>query len=85
MSRVLETFWQAFKREDGKKQPSASDAEFIGWQKTKSGDDFALYNVTAPQHPLYHSTVTETTLRRENLGIPPTPPQRETERTDHEQ
>jgi hypothetical protein len=52
---------------------SESDAEFIGWQKNTLGDDIALYNVTAEQHPLYRSTVSEETLRRENLKIPIAP------------
>jgi hypothetical protein len=50
-----------------------SDAEFLGWQRTKSGDAIALYNVTAEQHPLYQSTVSEKTLIRENLEVPQTP------------
>jgi hypothetical protein len=50
------------------------DAEFLGWQKTKDGRAFALYNVMAEEHPLYRSTVTEKTLRKENLEIPPIPP-----------
>lgn len=51
-----------------------SDAEFLGWQKTKSGAAYALYTVTAREHPLYQSTVSERTLRRQQLQIPPTPP-----------
>lgn len=50
-----------------------ADAEFIGWQQTRNGEPYALYNVTAEQHPLYHSTVSEKTLRKHNLEIPPTP------------
>jgi hypothetical protein len=50
-----------------------SDAEFLGWQKTKTGDAIALYNVTAERHPLYQSTVSEKTLIRENLEVPQTP------------
>jgi hypothetical protein len=52
-----------------------SDAVFIGWQKTPEGDDFPLYNITAKNHPLYLSTVSEQTLRKVNLKIPQTPPQ----------
>ena len=86
MSSVLETIWQAVKRDSGKNQPLASDAEFLGWQKTRSGEKFALYNVTAPGHPLFRSTVSETTLRKENLEIPPTPlPQGRIKRNGHEQ
>jgi hypothetical protein len=61
------------------------DAEFLGWQKTKDGRAFALYNVMAEKHPLYRSTVSEKTLRKENLEIPPTPlPQRQSKRFDQE-
>ncbi|MCX6120527.1 MAG: hypothetical protein NTX44_02780 [Ignavibacteriales bacterium] len=52
-----------------------SDAVFIGWQKTPDGDAFPLYNITVKNHPLYRSTVSEQTLRKVNLKIPPTPPQ----------
>ena len=51
-----------------------SDAEFLGWQETKNGEVYALYTVTAKEHPLYQSTVSERTLRRHQLQIPPTPP-----------
>jgi hypothetical protein len=50
-----------------------SDAVFIGWQETSSGDAFPLYNITAENHPLYHSTVSDQTLRNQNLKIPQTP------------
>jgi hypothetical protein len=50
-----------------------SDAVFLGWQKTPSGKEFALYNVIAKNHPLYHSTVSDQTLRKQNLKIPLTP------------
>ncbi len=53
---------------------SGSDAEFVGWQKTKSGDSVALYNITASGHPSYGSTVSENSLQRMNLQIPETPP-----------
>jgi len=59
--------------EDIKQSGSESDAEFIGWQKAKQGAPFALYNVTATEHPLYRSTVSEETLRKQNLDVPPTP------------
>ncbi len=49
------------------------DAEFLGWQKTKHGEVFALYNITATTHPLFGSTVTVKTLRTLNIQIPPTP------------
>jgi hypothetical protein len=51
-----------------------SDAVFIGWQKTPTGEVFPLYNVTAQGHPLYCSTVSEQTLCKQNLKIPRTPP-----------
>ncbi len=52
---------------------SNSDAEFIGWQRSTNGAEFALFNVTAPGHPLFHSTVSEKTLRQQQLEIPPVP------------
>jgi hypothetical protein len=61
------------------------DAEFLGWQETRDGRAFALYNVMAEKHPLYRSTVTEKTLRKENLEIPPTPlPRGPSQRFDQE-
>lgn len=47
-----------------------SDAEFIGWQETPSGEVFALYIVTAAGHPLCGSTVSEKTLKKLNLKPP---------------
>ena len=65
---------------------SDSDAEFLGWQKTSTGKAFALYNVTAEQHPLFRSTVSENTLRNHNLEVPQTPlTQGEVKRADHEE
>jgi hypothetical protein len=62
-----------------------SDAEFLGWQKTSTGEAFPLYNVTATQHPLFRSTVTQKTLRTHNLEVPETPlPQPQATRSDHE-
>lgn len=49
---------------------SNSDAVFLGWQKTDSGKAFALYNITAANHPLFGSTVTARTLTALNLQIP---------------
>jgi len=49
------------------------DAMFLGWQKTSSGETFALYNITAEDHPSFGSTVTEKGLRRLSLQIPHTP------------
>lgn len=71
--------------ESGNPETANSDAEFLGWQKTRTGEVFALYNITAKQHPLYRSTVTEKTLRQKHLEIPPTPlPQGQLKKFDHE-
>jgi hypothetical protein len=51
----------------------AKDAVFMGWQKMKSGEFFALYNVIAAGHPSFGSTVTHDGLRKLNLQIPWTP------------
>jgi hypothetical protein len=64
---------------------SDSDAEFLGWQKNSTGEAFELYNVTAEQHPLFHSTVSKKTLLREKLEVPPsTHREEQVRRTDHE-
>jgi hypothetical protein len=60
--------------EAGNAEAAERDAEFLGWQKTKNSEAYALYTVTARQHPLYQSTVSERTLRKQQLDIPPTPP-----------
>ena len=49
------------------------DAVFMGWQKTGSGKVFALYNITAADHPSLGSTVTNRSLLKLNLQIPQTP------------
>jgi len=49
------------------------DAVFIGWQKTSWGETFPLYNVKTANHPAHGSTVTEKSLCRLHLRIPPTP------------
>src|SRR5512140_428994 len=73
-------YWIVSKRgeaqmcEDAKPMGAESDAIFLGWQKTRSGKTFALYNVTAKNHPFRGSTVTETSLHRLNLRVPGTPP-----------
>jgi hypothetical protein len=73
------------KLESGNPGSPNSDAEFLGWQKTTTGEVFALYNVTAEQHPLYQSTVSENTLRKQHLEIPPTPlPQGKVRRAEYE-
>ena len=69
-----------------KNNSSNSDAEFLGWQRTSTGKAIALYNVTAAEHPLFQSTVSEKTLRKENLEVPQTPlAQGQVKRTDHEE
>ncbi len=50
--------------------PPNSDAVFVGWQETLSGDVFALYTITVKDHASYGSTVTDRTLRNLNLQIP---------------
>ena len=52
---------------------SDSDAVFIGWQETLSGDVFALYTITAENHPSYKSTVSEKSLKKMKLRIPKQP------------
>ncbi|MBU3948568.1 MAG: hypothetical protein KJ882_10560 [Proteobacteria bacterium] len=52
---------------------SDSDAEFLGWQETLSEDIFPLYTITVADHPSYHSTVSDKTLRTLGLRIPRTP------------
>ncbi len=49
---------------------SDSDAVFLGWQETLSGDAIALYNITAENYPSYGSTVTDRILRDLELQIP---------------
>ena len=53
--------------------PSNDDAVFKGWQTTRSGELFALYTITAADHPSCGSTVTDKSLRNLNLRIPQTP------------
>ena len=50
-----------------------SDAEFIGWQQTLSGNAFALYNIKNKNHPSCGSTVSEKTLNKMNLQYPKQP------------
>jgi hypothetical protein len=49
------------------------EAIFLGWQETRSGDIFPLYNILKIGHPSYLSTVTEETLQAFHLRIPRTP------------
>jgi phage/plasmid-like protein (TIGR03299 family) len=51
---------------------SGSDANFIGWQNTLSGEIYPLFNITVTGHPLYQSTVSDDTLRRLRLRVPQT-------------
>jgi hypothetical protein len=43
------------------------DAVFIGWQENYFGTHFALYTISAIDHPSYLSTVSEKTLTKMNL------------------
>jgi phage/plasmid-like protein (TIGR03299 family) len=57
-----------------------SDAAFLGWQGSLSGDIFPLYTITAEDHRSCHSTVSDVTLRKMHLRTPRTPsPYPETE------
>jgi hypothetical protein len=47
-----------------------SDMIFLGWQETLSGDAIPLYTITAPDHPLYKSTVSDASLRKLGLRVP---------------
>jgi hypothetical protein len=47
-----------------------SDAVFLGWQKTVSGEMIALYNISLAGHPSYGSTVTDRILHDLKLHIP---------------
>ena len=49
------------------------DAVFLGWQETRSGKSFALYNIMAAGHPAAGSTVTDRTLHKMNLQVPDAP------------
>ena len=59
--------------ESSPERPPDDDAVFKGWQKTGSGEVFALYNVTASEHPSHGSTVSEKTLHKMNLRAPDPP------------
>ena len=50
------------------------DATFLGWQETRTGDVFALYTVTAANHPSRGSTVSEKGLHKLDLDVPEQPP-----------
>lgn len=54
-------------------QPTpAGDAVFVGWQNSLSGEIYPIFNITAPDHPYYQSTVSEKTLCKLNLRVPQT-------------
>jgi len=57
--------------DDTNLSPPDSDASFLGWQETGSGKAFALHVVTAPNHPLRGSTVSEKSLLKLDLQVPP--------------
>ena len=52
--------------------PPGTDAVFLGWQPMRSGEVYALYNITATGHPSHGSTVTGPTLRKLHLRVPGT-------------
>jgi hypothetical protein len=60
--------------EHNNQSDSNSDAKFLGWQRTMSGEAVALYNITASGHPSCGSTVSEKSLEKMNLQVPETPP-----------
>ena len=63
-----------------KPSDSDSDAKFLGWQGKFSRELLPLFNITAVDHPLCHSTVSEATLCRLHLRVPQIPsPYPETE------
>jgi hypothetical protein len=65
--------WQTTEHENSKKKPSNSDAVLLGWQATPYGKTRPLFNIMIKNHSLYHSTVTDETLRKYNLQVPQIP------------
>jgi hypothetical protein len=57
----------------GGQKSTNSDVVFLGWQAMPSGKVVPLYNIVLKNHPLYQSTVSEDTLRKYNLCVPPIP------------
>ena len=49
---------------------SDSDAAFLGWQQSITGEIVPLFNITIVEHPAYRSTVSDATLRKLHLRIP---------------
>ncbi len=50
-----------------------ADAAFAGWQETSRGGSFALYIVTASDHPSRGSTLSREGLQKLDLQVPRTP------------
>jgi phage/plasmid-like protein (TIGR03299 family) len=55
--------------EHTKSSDSDSDPNFLEWQGKLSEELFPLFNITAADHPLYQSTVSEATLYRLHLRV----------------
>ncbi len=62
--------------EDFPRNDSSEQVVFLGWQKSRTGKLYPLYNVMLKGHPYFGSTVSDKTLRKLNLDIPRTPPPR---------
>jgi phage/plasmid-like protein (TIGR03299 family) len=60
-------------RDDPQRVLPGEDAVYLGWQDTYHGELFPLYTVVKADHPLLHSTVSDTTLRKMHLQVPRTP------------
>jgi hypothetical protein len=50
-----------------------SDAEFIGYQESRSSQPFALFNIISTKTNRHGSTVTEKTLQQLKLQVPEYP------------
>ena len=59
--------------EHTKASGSDSDAKFLEWKKTLYGDIYPIFKITAANHPLDQSTVSEETLRKMRLQVPRIP------------
>lgn len=57
----------------GTQTGQSEDVQFLGWQKTVTGDIFPLYNIVKNEDPSYGFTVTEETLYRLHFRVPRTP------------
>ena len=70
----LELLKQIIREEIEKALSNNVDAIFIGWQENVPGKpSIALYDVTKKGHPLHGSTVSITTLKKNNLKFNPPP------------